>query len=210
MKRKTHPTTGRDRPAGLLSSPLWSKLPMELLTEIVTQTTDMETLDSWCEASQGSQILHEIAMAARWRTVTIDDQDLLPAPGQDKTRFNWIRKNMWKQGVELCWTPAYKLVNMLLDPIKNKPGRCPANYVQDLVFDFRLLIYLEEDVQDSNFYVQDLMPTVEALKHTLEKLKGHFPNLRSLRCYGDAPQGDIGFHCEPNCGQNSGFRDAQP
>ena len=52
----------------LLSS-LWSKLPLELLSKIIAQTTDVETLDNWCDATQGSHHLHETATTTRWWTI---------------------------------------------------------------------------------------------------------------------------------------------
>ena len=192
MKRKIHPIIERDCP-GSLSSPSWSKLPLELITLIVTQTTDTETLDSWCEATWESHQLHETAMTARWRTVTIDDRDLLPAPGDDEDTFNRIQERLRTLKLGQCWKPTGEIVNTLLSTINNKSGRCPANYVQDLVFDFRLLRCWEDDIQHLDFDPEGLVPTVKSLKHTLTKLKGHFHNLCYLSCYGDAPQEILDF-----------------
>lgn len=210
MECKIHPTIERDCP-GSMSSPLWSKLSLELLTIIITQTTDTKTLDSWCEATQESHHLHEAAMTARWRTVTIDDRDLLPAPGDDANNFKWAQKTLQRHKLGQHWKPAGKMVKTLLSTI-NESGRCPANYVQDLVFDFRLLRYWEDDIQeywedfssdseddseddiqDVGLSVWDLMPTLESLKHTLKKLEGQFHNLRYLSCYGDTPQVILDF-----------------
>jgi len=206
MEHKIYSTIERDCP-GSLSSPLWSKLSLELLTIIITQTTDTKTLDSWCKATQKSHHLHEIAMTARWRTVTIDDRDLLPAPGDDENMFNRSQKRLQRHKLGQHWKPPGKMVNTLLSTI-NESGRCPANYVQDLVFDFRLMRYWEDDIQEywediegdweddmevPSLSAHDLMPTVESLKHTLTKLEGQFHDLRYLSCYGDTPQVILDF-----------------
>jgi len=220
MERKTYPTVERDCP-GSLSSPLWSELSLELLAMIITQTTDTETLESWCEATQESRHLHETAMTARWRTVTIDDRDLLPAPGDDEDTFNLTQDRLQRHKLGQHWKPAGEMVNTLLG-IMNESGRCPANYVQDLVLDFRLLRYWEDDIHDyweeiegdseesegdseenegdseddrevPTLSAHNLMPTVESLKHTLTKLESQFHNLRHLSCYGDTRQVILDF-----------------
>ena len=220
MKRKIYPAIEPDGPSSL-SSGLWSGLPLELLTKIVTQTTDMKTLDSWCEATQGSYHLHEKAMTERWRTVTIDDRDLLPAPGDDEDLFNKTQETLQRYKLGQHWKPAGEIVNTLLSTVNNRSGRCPANYVQSLVFDFRLLRYWEDDMQDYSEPIEeeyeeddeddedeeeeilslsahDLMPTLESLKHTLTKLKGHFHNLCHVSCYGDTPQAILDFVASQN------------
>ena len=206
MKRKISPHIERDC-QGSLSSPLWSELPPELLAQIVTQTTDTETLDRWCKATRGSHYLHETAMTARWRTITIDDRDLLPAPGDDEYEFNQTQKRLQRHKLGQHWKPAGEMVNTLLGTI-DESGCCPANYLRDLVFDFRLLRYWVDDIQafweemsgdseDSEnsedteppiLDARDLVPTVESVRHTLTLLKGNFHNLRYLSCYGDTPQ----------------------
>ena len=208
MECKTYPTIERDCPASL-SFPLWSKLPLELLTNIIFQTADTKTLHSWCEATQESHRLHEVAMTARWRTVTIDDRDLLPASGDDEEMFNEIQGRLKRHKLGQDWKPAGEIVNILLSTVNNKSGRCPANYVQKLVFDFRLLRYRKDDIRDYcepiegdyeedeeilSLISHDLLPTVKSLKHTLtKKLHGHFHNLRHLSCHGDTQQALLGF-----------------
>lgn len=210
MERKIYPTIERDRP-GPLSSPLWSTLSTDVLIIIITWTTDTKTLDSWCDATQKSHYLHKTAMTVRWRTVTIDDRDLLPAPGDDEDMFNETQKRLQRHKLGQHWKPAGEMVTTLLSTT-NETGCCPANYVQDLVFDLRLLRYWEDDIQgfweEMSGYseddpeddteppileAQDLVPTVESLKHTLTKLEGHFHSLRSLSCYGDTPQVILDF-----------------
>ncbi|MCJ1399062.1 hypothetical protein MMC11_002264 [Xylographa trunciseda] len=148
-------------------------------------------------------------MTARWRTVTVDDRDLLPAPGDDEEMFNEIQERLNRHKLGQDWKPAGKIVNILLSTIDNKSGRCPANYVQNLVFDFRLLRYSKDDIQDYcepiegdyeedeeilSLSPHDLLPTVESLKHTFtKKLEGHFHNLRHLSCHGDTPQSMLDF-----------------
>ena len=181
---------------------------MELLTSIITQTTDTKTLDSWCEATQESHHLHEAAMTVRWRTVIIDDRDLLPAPGNDEEMFNQTQTRLQRHRLGQHWKPAGEMINTLLGTINNKSVRCPANYVQDLVFDFRLLRYWEDDIHGywediegdweddmevPSLNAHDLMPTLESLKHTLTKPEGIFHNLRYLSCYGDTPQAILDF-----------------
>ena len=175
MERKTYPTIERDCPESL-SFPLWSKLPLELLTNIIFQTTDTKTLHSWCKATQENHRLHQVAMTTRWRTVTIDDRDLLPAPGDDEEMFNETQERLKRHKLGQDWKPAGKIVNTLLSTVNNKSGRCPANYVQNLVFDFRLLRYWKDDIQNYcepiegdyeedeeilSLSAHDLLPTVE-------------------------------------------------
>jgi hypothetical protein len=197
-----------------LSPSLWSSLPLELLTMIITQTTDMNTLDNWCEATQKNRHLYETAMMARWRIVIIDDRDLLPAPGDDKIRFDENQERMQKYNLGQHWKPVGEFVNTLLSTINNESGRCRANYIQGLVFDFRLLRYWEDNMQDywepigeyseedlediedtevPGLSAHDLVPSVESLKYTLTKLQGHLHNLRYLSCYGDTPEAILDF-----------------
>lgn len=206
--------TGADECHGLVSmpSPLWSDLPFDLLLLVIAQTTDTETQDSWCEVTRGSHLLHKTALSTRWKTVTIDDRDLLPAPGDDEEFFQEIKERLQVHSLGQNWKPAGQMVNTLLSAIDSEPGRCPANYVQHLVLDFRLLRYWEDDVQDYWEYVDpdweddadseeepptynawDLMPTLKSLQFTLGKLEGHFHNLHSLSCHGDTHQAILDF-----------------
>ena len=207
MKLKIYPTIERHCPDSL-SSGVWSGVPLELLTMIIDLTTDKETLDSWCEATQESHHLHEAAMTARWRNVTIDDRDLLPAPGDDEELFNRIRERLQRFKLGQDWKPAGEMINTLLSTTNNESGCCPANYVQHLVFDFRLLRYWVDDIQEYWEYMSgdsedeeeiptlnahNLVPTENSLRHTLPMLKGHFHNLRYVSCYGDTPQAILDF-----------------
>ena len=211
MEQNIHLPVGYD-PSDPVSSPIWAELPFDVLTLIIAQTTDANTLDSWCNATKESHLLHEIAMTARWRSVTIDDRDLLPAPGDDTERFHEIEDRLWRHNLGQDWKPVGQMVKALLRTIGDEPGHCPANYVRDLVLDFRLLKYWEEDVrgyweyidpdweehleeepEPPSYTVEDLMPTLESLKYTFSQLEGHFRNLRSVSSHGDTHQVVLDF-----------------
>jgi len=184
---------------------MWSTLTLDLIAMVIVQTVDAHSLDSWCEATIGNHHLHVTAMRARWRHTTIDDRDLIPAPGADEHEFNETQRTLRRNKLALHWKPSGYMVNLLLSTVQGT-NHCPAHYVQDLIFDFRMLRYLEDDIRDfweepsptselgfEDYEIQgigprDLMPTVKSLDYTLTKLKGQFHSLRNLRCYGDTPQ----------------------
>lgn len=174
---------------------------------IIDHTTDLQTLDSWCRATQYNPYLHKVALTARWKTAVIDDRDLFPAPGADQERFNEIQERLRRNNLGQQWKPAGEMVEALLRPIDG--SNCyGANFVQDLTFDFRLLRYWKDEMQcwyekiegdwveeeDSDeesgmsyYTVHDLLPTSESLKYTLTKLDGHFHDLSRLTCHGNVP-----------------------
>lgn len=166
---------------------LWSRLPVELVFLIITQTTCQSTQDAWCLATNKSRQLHEIAMETRWHSITIDDRDLLPAPGDDQIRFDEIEERLEELNISRDWKPAGQRLEALLTT--NNSGRCSANYVRQIVFDFRMLRYWTDEMLSlEEPDAHEMMPSLEAAEYTLGQLKEHVRNLTHIICYGDTPQ----------------------
>ena len=69
---------------------LWSRLPQEILSGIIENTADSETLKSWVEATNDSVHLHPVALRKTYSTFTICEKDLLRASGATSHRDWYI------------------------------------------------------------------------------------------------------------------------
>lgn len=59
---------------------LLSRLPDELLIAIFNSVGDSQSLEKLCIATESDARVYETALVLRWKRVTIDDGDLIPAP----------------------------------------------------------------------------------------------------------------------------------
>lgn len=177
-----------------MQSILWSRLPMELVSLIITQTTCQRTQEAWCLATNNCRQLNQVAMKMRWSSVTIDDRDLVPATGDDRMRYEEIEEKLEELKIGRDWKPTGQIIQALLTPIDDS-GRCAANYVRQMTFDFRMLRYWTDEILD----LEDphgLLPSLEAAEYTLYNLEEHIRNLTHITCHGDTPQELFNFICK--------------
>lgn len=180
-----------------MGSSMIVSLPNELLTAIFSYVNDFQTLENLCEVSETHPHLYEIVLAQRWKTVTIDDRDLVPAPGVDEGSSQTIQHKLAKRSIGQSWQPVGEGVRELVKPL-NRINRYPANYVLDLILDFRMRRYWSKEVFRRILHPWDDMPSEISLQHSLDILKPHLSNLRSVVCYGDLPQSILNFVADLN------------
>lgn len=167
-----------------MESTIWSRLPLEVLVLVVTSTSDPETLISWCDATFEGSTIHQVALRQRWKSVKIDERDIIPAPGDDYRLFQQKERKLRK--LNLSWKPAGKEVLELTKPLGN--GVLPATYVQDIVFDFRMSRFFRRDLS-TRIDKWTVMPSGESFEHTLSILKPTIVNVRRIQAFGLVPEG---------------------
>jgi hypothetical protein len=169
-----------------MDSKTWSTLPLELLINIINHTDDAETLISWHKATIGSSYLHRIARNKRWKKVIIDKRDLIPAPGNDLLESQEKDQALKKLAPDRLWKPVGKGVLELLQESRN--GFVPAKHVEEIVLDFRMLLFCESFIQSGPAEPFEIMPSDETLEHTIALLMPLLVNVRQVEVSGNVPQ----------------------
>ena len=168
-------------------------LPAELLITIVELACDdTQTAVNLCIATKGVPRLHEIALAKRWQKITIDDRDLVPAPGDDSDYTYRVDQKMNESGLVQKLKPRGWNVRLLTKQLDGN-GRCLANHIRDLSFDLGMRRYFVEaastgNTSSINSDIWKLMPTLASLEHTLNLLQPHLIDVRTVECNGVVPQ----------------------
>ena len=130
--------------------------------------------------------LHEAVLSRRWRKAVIDDRDLIPLPGDNS--FDHLEKTLEQHGTKQ--KTAGHGVNALLATIR--PGCYPANYVQELLFDFRMLRYSAPEFMQICQKPSGYTPVVSWLQYNLKLLDPHLINIRTLKYDGEVlPQSTL-------------------
>ena len=163
---------------------IWSRLPFELLLLVIASSSDAGSLASWCEATAENGRAHQIALKQRWRSVKIDEWGLIPKPGDDYHDFQQKERIMRRHKVGLSWKAVGEETLELTRPLGN--GLLPASYVEDILFDFRMLRFGGGDFAELDRY--KLIPSAESLDHTLSILKPTLVNVRRIEAFGSVPE----------------------
>ena len=157
---------------------IFRKLPPELLAVIIDQTSDLSTLDSWCEATISNLHLYGRAVRSRWKEVVINDDDLIPEPTHSADCGN-------TNGRSLCQRRNERLIDRLTQT--DALGNTIATHVKYLAlrFLFNSLPSLRL-LRDMNHH--ELVPTEDKIAFSFAILTPHLIHVQSIRLDAVVPQ----------------------
>ena len=163
-----------------------TRLPNEIIWSIIDQLADdVEALSNLCEAARDIPGLLLPALKKRWQKVTIDDRDLVPAPGD--IDFNDNENLLRRYGLGKTWQPPGHGIYALLEEVGPNNLRA-ANYVQHLTFNMQMLRYFSSEVANTEIRSRDLSPSLASFEYSFALIEPHLLALRSLAWDGEPLQ----------------------
>ena len=160
----------------------WSKLPLELITLIILATDDPGTLRCWRLATKDNRRLNFAVLRSQWRDTTIDEWDLVPAPGKDTKEAGYKARKLRKGA---C--PQKECA--LLDGVINERALSERvlEYIERLSLSFLFWYtrdYRFRELEDSDY----LLPSGETLEISLARLSPKLGRLRHVALEGRVVQ----------------------
>ena len=168
---------------------VWTKLPTDIVADIIQCTNDMDMLVTWCAATQGVSRLIHVALRKRWDTLRVDELDLVPAPltsdatDAQEMETRWAHVGLYSRN-QRSVTEVARAFND-----GTKDGVCPAKYVRELILDFRMRHFWGYNFRshfggDGDQY----LPSTEPLGHSLDLLHLSLVNVRHVQTMGLTPR----------------------
>ncbi|MCJ1284338.1 hypothetical protein MMC26_003669 [Xylographa opegraphella] len=157
---------------------IFKKFPPELLVLIIDQTSDLSTLDSWCEATISNLHLYRSAVRNRWRQVVIKDDDLVT----DSTHSNGYANT---DGRSLCQRTNERLVDRLsqIDARGNRIATHVRHLVLRFLFSSLPSMRLLHDMRH-----HQLVPMEDKLRISFVILAPHLIHVQSIKLDAVVPQ----------------------
>ncbi|MCJ1432178.1 hypothetical protein MMC27_001534 [Xylographa pallens] len=162
---------------------IFRKLPPELLVIVIEQTSDLSTLDSWCEVTISNLPLYRSAVRSRWKEVVIKDDDLIPEPTHSEGFAN-------TNGRSLCQRRNERLVDRLTqtDALGDTIGTHVKHLALRFLFNSLPSLRLLHDMTHNQ-----LVPTEDKLKFSFTILAPHLLYVQSIMLDAVVPQSLLNF-----------------
>ena len=147
------------------SSP-WTRLPLELISIIISYADDSPTLRSWHAAALHNRSIYNAVILHQWAHVTVAAPDLLPSPLEKLGR---PERRAQTNVIQVATTRAHHSI-------------LPAHHIRTLTIDLNNVRLKHSD------RLAGPLATGETLEHSLDRLFPHLHSLRRIDVLGDAPQ----------------------
>ena len=167
------------------------RIPEGLISIIVQQTDDVETLQNWCVATFYHRNLYKVALRKRWASITINHDDLIASPNEVQLSKEQGSHFPNKQSSMLGQTPSRNnlangtgLINLATNTLR--AGPIPATQITTLVLDFRFDDDMERPEYKSGGDNKGLPG--DTLEHSLALLFQHLEKVEAITVDCQMPQ----------------------
>ena len=164
-----------------MDSKIWSRLPDDITGCIIDNTSDTETLSSWCEATRHNLYLYRIAFKRSWESITIYREDLgAPVPID-------LHDDLATGPFE-DWNKPYRKLPKLMR--RDHRGIIPASVVRFLYLDF-----IEHPLNFSEHASSRTIPfpEPEGKKYWLPLICPHLTGVQHVQANGNLRQSEMAF-----------------